>query len=512
MIEGNRLTLCYFYQTIDVASRVDGCMKRREALQAASIGCFVGISGCQDTFKTSKGDNSNPQHTNTSDGSVPDGQNNPDSSELGEIRITNQGDGVVAKNAESGEVLFEENKAGVGIQAAIDEIDDGGTVVIEQGTYVVNKTVLLESDMSLIGSGANKPVLKLADGLNENAVSVLRVGVGVTDATIRNLEIDGNESNNREIEPFPESPHSHGLIIHGNGEGEKPKRITVNDVYSHDAVRSNVVLGGVNCTLKNLELENAATDHWLYLARAESCELSNIDASGFTRGGGIVFGTPGYQCSQNTVSDVIISDAKKPPHATLEDDKQISRDWPLPVCVFRSDGDGYENTLKNIQIEEPADDLSHRVVVTQPETTIENLDFTGPVGYTWSVLQLGDTKEDANIAGTVIDSATFEITDHAGPQTNPYIVASFSSDVTISNCDINGRGKSYPGALISGEARPVRNNTFKNVSMRTGEPALTVDGTNNPVTELSISEFADVNSSGTEIHGEVSFDERDINN
>lgn len=493
-------------------------MKRREVLQAASIGSVTVLSGCQE-FSQGGGDenHSNISEDNPENGSSgrddSDDQNNNDSSDISEVRVSHDGSEIEVIDQQNQEVLYKYNSAGEGLQTAIDEIDGNGTVTIGEGTYVIGDgAIQLASDISLIGEGSSKPVLQLADGLHQEAHSVLWVGAGVSDVTIRNIEIDGNESNNRQIEPFPDSPHGHGLGIHGDGNGEKPKRISVENIHSHDTIRSNVLLGGVDCTLEDLELENAATDHWVYLARAEECELKDITASGFTRGGGVVFGTPGYQCTNNTVSNIVISDAKKPPHENPQPNNELSRKYPLIVCIFRPDGDGYQNTLKNVQIDAPAGDFSHRVVVGQPDTTIEDLDFAGPVGYTPNVLQLGVPVEDSSIEGSVVDSATFEITDHTGPHTNPPIIASFSSDVHVSNCEINGTGQSHPGVSISGIHRHIEGNEFHNIDVRTDESALIVDGTVNPITDLSISGFSDVNGAGTDLSGEIEFSEKDIDN
>jgi hypothetical protein len=517
-----------------------GGMKRREVLQVASIGCLVGLSGCQGTSDDSEPTTSNPTQpggsrtqaeVNTQSGpDTPTAQTDAsdraetdtetpteteteeptEAPEVTEVRVQHRGNEIEVVNTGNQETLFSSGDAAVSLQTAIDRIDGEGIVILEAGTYVVDRPVLMRSDTSLIGPGSRKPVLKLADGLNQQAVSVLRVGVGVSDVTIRNIEIDGNESNNRQIEPFPDSPPSHGLIIHGDGVGDKPENVTVDNIYSHDAIRSNVVLGGGDCTPEDLELENAATDHWLYLARAERCEVSNVSASGFARGSGITFGTPGYQCSQNTVSDVVVSDAAKPPHATLEPNGKVSNDWPRLACDFRPDGDGYGNTLRNVRIEPPTDDFSQRVLVAQPDSILEGLDFTGPVGYTWNVLQLGVPADGADVSGTVVDSVTFDITDNIGFRANPYVIASVGSDVTVTNGEINAGGHDHPGVFISGMGRPIENNVFRDLTVRTDDPAVIADGTENPVTGLSITDFRDVNESGTEIRGDVTFSERDI--
>ncbi len=187
------------------------------------------------------------------------------------------GDGVVQLvSAEFETLLTEDTNARRAIQTAIQTVAPGGTVDVTKGTYPIeDRPVRVTEGVTLAGAGPGETVFTLPGGLHEEAHSVVAVRSGDDDVTVRDLEIHGNEANNRDIKPFPDAPHSHGLLIHESSEGVKPKRTTVENVHVHDTIRSNIVLGGVKCQINSATLANAAVDHWLYFARAEECTAQN---------------------------------------------------------------------------------------------------------------------------------------------------------------------------------------------------------------------------------------------
>ncbi|WP_348609620.1 hypothetical protein [Halobaculum rarum] len=430
---------------------------------------------------------------------------------ISDLRLSHQGDEIELLNAASDEVIRRDSDARVAVQSALEALDEGGRVLVGEGTYTIrDQAIRFPSGVSLVGESPEKSVFKLPSGVNQNAHSIMKVGSGVEDVTIRDLEIDGNESNNRDIEPFPDSPHSHGLIIHDDGDGVKPRRVTVDNIYTHDTIRSNIVLAGIDCTLTNLRLRNAATDHWLYLARAEDCSVRNVAASGFIRGGGFVFGTGGYKCVNNTLSNVDIRGTTKPPHENPLSNNDLARQFPLLFCVLRPDGEGFGNTVRNMKITAPEGEFSHRMLVAQPDSTVEGLKFIGPGGYTRNVLQVGAAMQGADAPGSVISNVNIKITGK-GPLSNRPIIESFANDVTVSTVTIADMVDNHYGVSVSGEYRSITDNTFRDIEVDTTNAALLVDGSENPVTNLTIDSLTDINDSGTHIKGDVTFAEKDIN-
>jgi hypothetical protein len=163
-----------------------------------------------------------------------------------------------ALDCETETEAFSDEEATTVIQQAIDALD-AGAILVKQGEYRVGpEEIRLDSNVRLVGEGRGATTLKLKGGINgrrgEIRSSILHVGETVSNVTIANLEIDGNESNNRDVPPYPMSPHHHGIVIHGSGsqvpEDRKPSNVAVRNVSVHDTVRSNVVLAGRDCVLE----------------------------------------------------------------------------------------------------------------------------------------------------------------------------------------------------------------------------------------------------------------------
>ncbi|RLA79875.1 MAG: hypothetical protein DRG36_04210, partial [Deltaproteobacteria bacterium] len=82
------------------------------------------------------------------------------------------------------------------INQAISDINStgGGTVHLEAGTYIISDSINLSSNLIFEGEGTEKTTIKIEDGsTKENWATI--AGERISNATIRNLTIDGNKDN-----------------------------------------------------------------------------------------------------------------------------------------------------------------------------------------------------------------------------------------------------------------------------------------------------------------------------
>lgn len=405
---------------------------------------------------------------------------------------------TVAVDGEGGSVRFRGADATRVIQSAVDDVD-GGRVFVRAGEYAIGgRGIALRSGVELVGEGRGATVLRLSDGINgrrgEGSTSVLNVGQTVENVVIADLEVDGNESGNREVPPYPMSPHHHGIRIHGHEpqvpEAEKPSNVTVRNVAVHDTVRSNVVLAGRNCALEDLWLSNSATDHWLYAAGATHCDVRGVHASGFARTSGIVFGVGERRCYGNTLSGVTIADVARTPYPN-EQGPGFAGEFPVRAVTMRtSGGNAHDNTVRDLDIWIPDAPAGSSVAVLQPDTTVENLTYRGPTGF-GGVL----TVHPAG-AGTTVDGADVEVTGRGRGEMRGVVSVS-APDVTVEDARIDAPGiESTPGVFLGEGPEPLARLVLRDVRVATDGPALLVNPGEYGVPNLVVDSFFDLEDGG----------------
>lgn len=421
--------------------------------------------------------------------------------------VEKQGDTVEARVQSSDAVVASGTNARRIIQAALDEVELGGVVHIKGGTYITDaERIRIKTDeVEVKGDGVGNTILKMAAGINEKARPIVALQEGTTQSTLRDIEINGNESENRDIARYPDSPPGHGLIVNG-------ERNTVEDVYVHDTIRSNIVVNGERCELSSLRLKNSTTDHWLYITDGDNCTVEDVHASGFSRTGGIVFGVGERTCRNNTVSNVTIEKADTTP--AYEKDQvefqNLGQYYPLQAITYRSGPNVSNNTVEDITIRTPQHEAGHTIHMLHPGATLRALTYEGPVGLFPEFLTIGTRKGGA--PGAVVDDVTIRVTDTVdrGANITP-VIESHSSDATLQAVDIhNALGSNVRGIAFDGEHRPVDSNLAKDVRIESGGHAVIADGRDNGVTELALRNVTDVRCSGIETEGEVSFAEKDV--
>ncbi len=418
------------------------------------------------------------------------------------ITVTKSGGRIRAQHGENGEEVASEDDARTVIQRAIHSVRGGGTVRLSAETFELRQsTLVVNSEIDLVGAGVGETVLKLADGVNKDAVPHVAFAPSASGARLADIEIDGNESNNRSIESFPNHPAAHGILLNGTDN-------SIENVAVHDTIASNLVVNGKRCTVQNVRLANSAADHWLYVTDAEHCTISDVTAGGFARGSGIVFSVTDRTCRHNTLSNVTISGATTTP--MQHDNPGIRGRFPVFAVNLRDVGTAKDNTISNLSISNSNQPYGHQVLVAQPATTLEKVSYTGPIGGWRSFLRIGSPKRGS--AGTSISDVTVEPTAlvERGAST-PCVVRSASSDVTLSNIDVTGcNGANLRGVVFDGEHRQVQNNTLADSSLETEGPVVVADGTTHPVTGIEIEDVEDVTGSGIRTKGDTSLSSKDL--
>lgn len=405
------------------------------------------------------------------------------------------------------------------IQQAIDatsaETGSGGTVLLRQGEYRIGEHELqLRSHVHLIGEGSGATILKLKDGINgrrgETRTTVITVKEGVEHASIRNLEIDGNESGNREVPPYPMSPHHHGIMIHGSSpkvpEDRKPAYITVEDVYVHDTVRSNVVLAGRNCRLKNLRLENSATDHWLYMGGATNCVVDGLFLGGFARTDGVVLGTDGRRCTGNTITNVKISGIRETPY---QNDQPEGFDGRYPSLAFSlrpgEAGLRGDNTIENVDVNIPNAKAGQTMSIRHPDTTVTDLTYHGPFNEK-GILDVGSAG-----TGSKIRDATLNV-DGLGNQSKSPITQIKGSNVLLSSVTVDDAADlGLPAIAVIASDGPIAHVTIRDGFVSTSNRALLGRAANGQVKGLVVDNLYDEHGAGVETgSADVEFEQRNI--
>ncbi len=423
---------------------------------------------------------------------------------------------ILAESAETGEEIARGTDAVPVVQAAIDAAAShpGETAVhVLEGEYTVRSGIVtVRSEVALVGAGIGETVFRMADGRNEDADPLVMTPSGVQDAAIRHLEIHGNERNNRDIPPFPDSPNGHGLEIGGTG-------VVVEDVYVHDTVRSNIVLRGRGCSVRSIRVGNSATDHWLYFTDAENCTVEDVRASGFARGGGIVFGVGERTVHGNTLSDVVVEGTTTTPRAEGDTTDLRPRDYfPKHVVIFRAAPNAADNTVTHLVVRDPGHRSGHVVFLGHPGASLRNYEYAGPAGYYPQVVRIGSAA--GGVPGAAVRHVHLTVTDpvrengarfrEAGVS-KPAVIASRSSDVVIEDVEIEGAvGASLRGVLFTGAHRRVEENTLTGARIEAVGPAVVADGREHPIRGLELLSVTDIQCSGVSILGDVDLAEEDV--
>lgn len=130
------------------------------------------------------------------------------------------------------------------IQAALAAASAGECVYLPNGTYVVSGINLPASSITIAGAGAGS-VLKLKNAAN---ASLLTNTAGITDITIRDLQIDGNNAN----QTSGLGRGTNGILIF-NAQRVSIVGVSIHDTYTNAIRLQKVTVGMVRgCILRNI--------------------------------------------------------------------------------------------------------------------------------------------------------------------------------------------------------------------------------------------------------------------
>jgi len=101
---------------------------------------------------------------------------------------------ITAYHCITGSIDYSGSDAATVIQQAINALSSGGLIFIREGTYVLTKTILIPSYVTLTGCGSST-VLKVGNSANIDAIQNSDMTNGNTKITVRSLRIDGNKAN-----------------------------------------------------------------------------------------------------------------------------------------------------------------------------------------------------------------------------------------------------------------------------------------------------------------------------
>ena len=182
------------------------------------------------------------------------------------------------------------------IQSAVNAVSqNGGTVFVPAGTYIVSKSILLSDRIIFTGAGMGTTILKLADHNNQRMVGLVRTpfGRGTHYVSVRDLTLDGNRDKQTPIEQvgfycgvIPGQPISDYDISclrveahHFHGYGFDPHevvtRLTISDCISHDNGLDGFTLDGVeNCFVKGCFAYNNDRHGFNLVTTSRLCILS----------------------------------------------------------------------------------------------------------------------------------------------------------------------------------------------------------------------------------------------
>ncbi len=130
----------------------------------------------------------------------------------------------------------------VEINAAITAVNSagGGKVLLLEGTYTIDATIDIKSDVELVGSGQGATIIKIANGLNTNFF-VISESTNPSNFTIRDLSIDANESNNTGTQG------GIAILTAGSDSGATSARgALIENVEIHDVSDNGIYFDDVN--------------------------------------------------------------------------------------------------------------------------------------------------------------------------------------------------------------------------------------------------------------------------
>ena len=180
--------------------------------------------------------------------------------------IYTDGTTIYAKNGATGQIDFSGTDASTVIQKAINNMTNGGKLLIKAGLYIISSMIYINKSIIFSGEGYNT-ILKNQDYTNMNAM----IDVTAENVTIENLQIDGNKAKIA----VDSSYKNVGISVDASN-------VIIRNNYIHDTYLDGVAGSGIsNIIVENNNIWNTGktgasfAGHAIYFSYIESSIIRN---------------------------------------------------------------------------------------------------------------------------------------------------------------------------------------------------------------------------------------------
>jgi hypothetical protein len=191
---------------------------------------------------------------------------------------------------------------GESIQAALDAIhaQGGGIVDLAAGEHMVTESLVLYSDITLSGQGADRTTLLLDEASNEAILVGTSEGSVNSDITIRDLKLDGQQASDEQhyvgtTDRDTVRGDSFGMLLTDQESGNTFERMRIENVAVTRCAMGIHIKGVDDLRILNSEIAGNGCligyDHNIYFRRAENTLLKNLNISDCTAGNGFNLST-----------------------------------------------------------------------------------------------------------------------------------------------------------------------------------------------------------------------------
>lgn len=180
----------------------------------------------------------------------------------------------------------------------MDLLVNGGMVQLSEGIYehklieVANNTILKGSQTIIrFPDFPNQEEAAQIHSPNENFIAA---EPGAIRVAIEDIEYDGNAMANiswpgrSSGANYPhwtredmDATYTHGIYLGRFQNRMPPKYARLENLYLHDTIRDEIVVGGTTVLVKNVRLKNSLLDHLIYLSQSEPSLIENIVLEGY---------------------------------------------------------------------------------------------------------------------------------------------------------------------------------------------------------------------------------------
>lgn len=198
--------------------------------------------------------------------------------------VTTFEDVEVAKVDDANKIMLNQESTSQEIQDAIDKMSKlgGGAVILSKGTYVLDNSIILRSNVILQGSGKGQTILKReANYRIEDGKGLLYSKGGLTNVIVKNLTIDVNY----DTMIYPEGSRDlyYGVLIN-DYNGKENNLLHFDEIELKNASMGFHIKGTRNLLVSSSDFHDNGGDYYyyhnayirrVYKGRFENCNFYN---------------------------------------------------------------------------------------------------------------------------------------------------------------------------------------------------------------------------------------------